>query len=193
MQKIADLCAFPDETNWPGVSKLPFYKTLKPDRPTKRRVKDVFKSYAFLLWLQINILWLCSFCIHIGVLSCPIAMLKLSSVMLLGSRFRLSCQRDFGSWLASQIYFTRSMSDWVVASLLSDSFDRHALELLERMLTLDPECVSGCSSPSLTTHDIAISNCPLLCRITSEEWSLREISSPPEAELRRCLFWEHSA
>ncbi|CAK9859869.1 unnamed protein product [Sphagnum jensenii] len=63
MQKIADLCAFPDETNWPGVSKLPFYKTLKPDRPTKRRVKDVFKS-----------------------------------------------------------------------------FDRHALELLERMLTLDPEC-----------------------------------------------------
>jgi hypothetical protein len=49
MQKIADLCGFPDETNWPGVSKLPFYKTLKPDRPTKRRVKDVFKSYAFLL------------------------------------------------------------------------------------------------------------------------------------------------
>jgi hypothetical protein len=97
MQKIADLCAFPDETNWPGVSKLPFYKTLKPDRPTKRRVKDVFKSYASLLWLQINILWLCSFCIHTGVLSCPIAMLKLSSVMLSGSRFRLSCQRDFGS------------------------------------------------------------------------------------------------
>ncbi len=44
MQKIGDLCGFPDETTWPGVSKLPFYKTLKPDRPTKRRVKDVFKS-----------------------------------------------------------------------------------------------------------------------------------------------------
>ncbi len=81
----------------------------------------------------------------------------------------------------------------MVASLLSDSFDRHALELLERMLTLDPECVSGCSSPSFMTHDIAISNCPLLCRITSEEWGLHEISGPPEVELRGRLFWEHCA
>ncbi|KAG9152480.1 hypothetical protein Leryth_016412 [Lithospermum erythrorhizon] len=66
LSKIFELCGSPDEVNWPGVSKTPWYNNFKPSRPLKRRLRDVFRH---------------------------------------NSHF---------------------------------SFDRHALELLDRMLTLDP-------------------------------------------------------
>nr|DAD29254.1 TPA_asm: hypothetical protein HUJ06_030722 [Nelumbo nucifera] len=65
LNKIFELCGAPDEVNWPGVSKIPWYNNFKPTRPMKRRLREVFRH-----------------------------------------------------------------------------FDRHALELLERMLTLDPSQVS---------------------------------------------------
>lgn len=43
--KICELCGSPDETNWPRVSQLPYYNQFKPERPVKRRVKDVFKHF----------------------------------------------------------------------------------------------------------------------------------------------------
>lgn len=45
LNKIYELCGSPDETNWPGVSKLPWYIQFKSERVMKRRVKDVFKHF----------------------------------------------------------------------------------------------------------------------------------------------------
>nr|DAD41133.1 TPA_asm: hypothetical protein HUJ06_015456 [Nelumbo nucifera] len=45
LNKIFELCGAPDEINWPGVSKIPWYNTFKPTRPMKRRVREVFKHF----------------------------------------------------------------------------------------------------------------------------------------------------
>ncbi|CAN6470690.1 unnamed protein product [Victoria cruziana] len=44
LNKIFELCGSPDEVNWPGVSKIPWYNNFKPSRPMKRRLRDVFKQ-----------------------------------------------------------------------------------------------------------------------------------------------------
>ncbi|KAL5982188.1 Cyclin-dependent kinase C-2 [Asimina triloba] len=93
LNKIFELCGFPDEVNWPGVSKMPWYNNFKPTRPMKRRVRDVFKQFAIL-----TITFACFFVL---------------SILLQGIIFNF-------------VHFCPY------------SFDRHALELLERMLTLDP-------------------------------------------------------
>ncbi|KAF3775121.1 Cyclin-dependent kinase C-2 [Nymphaea thermarum] len=45
LNKIFELCGSPDEVNWPGVSKIPWYNNFKPSRPLKRRLRDVFKHF----------------------------------------------------------------------------------------------------------------------------------------------------
>ncbi|KAL5992416.1 Cyclin-dependent kinase C-2 [Asimina triloba] len=45
LNKIFELCGAPDEVNWPGVSKIPWYNNFKPTRPMKRRVREVFKHF----------------------------------------------------------------------------------------------------------------------------------------------------
>ncbi|KVH57454.1 Protein kinase, catalytic domain-containing protein [Cynara cardunculus var. scolymus] len=37
--------ATPDEINWPGVSKIPWYNNFKPTRPLKRRLREVFRHF----------------------------------------------------------------------------------------------------------------------------------------------------
>lgn len=43
--KIFELCGVPDESNWPGVSKLQYYNNYKPNRPLKRRLREVFRHF----------------------------------------------------------------------------------------------------------------------------------------------------
>ncbi|KAM7277466.1 hypothetical protein ACFE04_019332 [Oxalis oulophora] len=43
--KIYDLCGFPDETIWPGVTKFPWYNNYKPLKNPKRRVREVFRHF----------------------------------------------------------------------------------------------------------------------------------------------------
>ncbi|PWA67853.1 serine/threonine-protein kinase Rad53 [Artemisia annua] len=43
--KIWELCGAPDENIWPGVSKYPWYNNLKPTRPLKRRLREVFRHF----------------------------------------------------------------------------------------------------------------------------------------------------
>ncbi|KAL3527719.1 hypothetical protein ACH5RR_012375 [Cinchona calisaya] len=45
LNKIFELCGTPDEINWPGVSKIPWYNKFKPSRPMKRRVREVFRHF----------------------------------------------------------------------------------------------------------------------------------------------------
>lgn len=45
LTKIFELCGSPDESNWPGVSKLPWYSNFKPQRQMKRRVRESFKNF----------------------------------------------------------------------------------------------------------------------------------------------------
>ncbi|KAJ0083403.1 hypothetical protein Patl1_30169 [Pistacia atlantica] len=45
LNKIFELCGAPDEVNWPGVSKMPWYNNFKPTRPMKRRVREVFRNF----------------------------------------------------------------------------------------------------------------------------------------------------
>ncbi|KAJ0097255.1 hypothetical protein Patl1_27219 [Pistacia atlantica] len=45
LNKIFELCGSPDEVIWPGVSKMPGYNNLKPSRPMKRRVREVFRHF----------------------------------------------------------------------------------------------------------------------------------------------------
>ncbi|XP_010523357.2 PREDICTED: cyclin-dependent kinase C-1-like, partial [Tarenaya hassleriana] len=45
LNKIFELCGSPDENNWPGVSKMPWYNNFKPARPLKRRVREVFRHF----------------------------------------------------------------------------------------------------------------------------------------------------
>ncbi|XP_073105256.1 cyclin-dependent kinase C-2 isoform X2 [Elaeis guineensis] len=45
LTKIFELCGTPDEVNWPGVSKIPWYNNFKPSRPIKRRLREVFKLF----------------------------------------------------------------------------------------------------------------------------------------------------
>ncbi|TKW27532.1 hypothetical protein SEVIR_3G263000v4 [Setaria viridis] len=45
LTKIFELCGTPDELNWPGVTKMPWYNNFKPSRPIKRRVKEAFKHF----------------------------------------------------------------------------------------------------------------------------------------------------
>ncbi|XP_057864231.2 cyclin-dependent kinase C-2 [Cryptomeria japonica] len=45
LNKIFELCGSPDEGNWPGVSKIPWYNNFKPPRPMKRRLREVFKHF----------------------------------------------------------------------------------------------------------------------------------------------------
>ncbi|CAI7915288.1 unnamed protein product [Closterium sp. NIES-53] len=41
---IFQLCGTPDESNWPGCSKLPYMQQHKSDRVLKRRVRDIFRN-----------------------------------------------------------------------------------------------------------------------------------------------------
>ncbi|KAL5545916.1 hypothetical protein UlMin_005603 [Ulmus minor] len=45
LNKIFELCGAPDEVNWPGVSKIPWYNNFKPTRPLKRRLREVFRHF----------------------------------------------------------------------------------------------------------------------------------------------------
>ncbi|KAF6148742.1 hypothetical protein GIB67_019350 [Kingdonia uniflora] len=45
LNKIFELCGAPNEENWPGVSKIPWYNNFKPTRPLKRRVWEFFKHF----------------------------------------------------------------------------------------------------------------------------------------------------
>lgn len=45
LNKIFELCGAPDEINWPGVSKIPWYNNFKPTRPMKRRLREVFRHF----------------------------------------------------------------------------------------------------------------------------------------------------
>ncbi|KAF7815537.1 cyclin-dependent kinase C-2-like [Senna tora] len=45
LNKIFELCGAPDEVNWPGVSKSPWYNQFKPTRPMKRRLREVFRHF----------------------------------------------------------------------------------------------------------------------------------------------------
>lgn len=42
LSKIFELCGSPDENNWPGVTKMPWFNNFKPSRPLKRRVREFF-------------------------------------------------------------------------------------------------------------------------------------------------------
>lgn len=44
LNKIFELCGAPDEVNWPGVTKIPWYNNFKPTRPMKRRLREVFRQ-----------------------------------------------------------------------------------------------------------------------------------------------------
>lgn len=41
LHKIFEFCGSPDETIWPGVSKMPWYNNFKPARPMRRRLREV--------------------------------------------------------------------------------------------------------------------------------------------------------
>ncbi len=72
------------------------------------------------------------------------------------------------SWWRWWVWFTRSRSDQIVTFFwVSDSFDRHALELLERMLTLDPEFVCFPCVYIKLTQGLATTQCLLfwLCKV----------------------------
>ncbi|GAU21052.1 hypothetical protein TSUD_132640 [Trifolium subterraneum] len=45
LNKIFELCGAPDEANWPGVTKTPWYNQFKPTRPMKRRLREVFRHF----------------------------------------------------------------------------------------------------------------------------------------------------
>ncbi|KFK38426.1 hypothetical protein AALP_AA3G111700 [Arabis alpina] len=45
LTKIYELCGSPDENNWPGVSKMPWYNQLKSPRPLKRRVREICRLF----------------------------------------------------------------------------------------------------------------------------------------------------
>ncbi|KAK2980250.1 hypothetical protein RJ640_008918, partial [Escallonia rubra] len=94
LNKIYELCGSPDEINWPGVSRIPWYNKFKPTRQMKRRVKEVFRQL---------------------------------------SKQTTYAELDFYD--------------------MGCSFDRHALDLLEKMLTLDPsqETSSGFGLNSIIT------------------------------------------
>jgi cyclin-dependent kinase 12/13 len=49
LSKIFELCGSPNEENWPGVSKLPLYKTMAihPVTPTKRRLRDMLQNFDY--------------------------------------------------------------------------------------------------------------------------------------------------
>ncbi|KAI5409994.1 Cyclin-dependent kinase C-1 [Lathyrus oleraceus] len=45
INKIFELCGAPDEVNWPGVQKTPWYNQFKPTKPMKRRLREVFRHF----------------------------------------------------------------------------------------------------------------------------------------------------
>ncbi|KAJ3679340.1 hypothetical protein LUZ60_017351 [Juncus effusus] len=45
IEKINELCGTADESNWPGVTQMPWYNNFKPPRPLKRRLREVFKHF----------------------------------------------------------------------------------------------------------------------------------------------------
>ncbi|XP_075510372.1 cyclin-dependent kinase C-1-like isoform X1 [Primulina tabacum] len=45
LNKIFELCGTPDEVNWPGVSKIPWYNKFKPVRQMKRRTRELFRHF----------------------------------------------------------------------------------------------------------------------------------------------------
>ncbi|RLN03343.1 cyclin-dependent kinase C-3 [Panicum miliaceum] len=49
LSKIFELCGSPNEENWPGVSKLPLYKSMAihPVTPTKRRLRDMLQNFDY--------------------------------------------------------------------------------------------------------------------------------------------------
>lgn len=44
LTKIYELCGSPDENNWPGVSKMPWFDQLKSPRPLRRRLRDIYRK-----------------------------------------------------------------------------------------------------------------------------------------------------
>ncbi|VVA97097.1 unnamed protein product [Arabis nemorensis] len=45
LTKIYELCGSPDENNWPGVSKMPWYNQMKSSRTLKRRVREIYPHF----------------------------------------------------------------------------------------------------------------------------------------------------
>ncbi|KAL3835002.1 hypothetical protein ACJIZ3_009738 [Penstemon smallii] len=45
LNKIYELCGTPDELNWPGVSKIPWYNKFKPARQMKKRIRELFRHF----------------------------------------------------------------------------------------------------------------------------------------------------
>ncbi|KAI3897165.1 hypothetical protein MKW92_010385, partial [Papaver armeniacum] len=43
LEMIFKLCGSPNEVNWPGVSKLPWYNNFKPKEPTGRCLRETFR------------------------------------------------------------------------------------------------------------------------------------------------------
>nr|VDD51563.1 unnamed protein product [Brassica oleracea] len=45
LTKIYELCGSPDENNWPGVSKMPWFDQLKSPRPLRRRLREIYRNF----------------------------------------------------------------------------------------------------------------------------------------------------
>ncbi|RZC92772.1 hypothetical protein C5167_029502 [Papaver somniferum] len=46
LEMIFKLCGSPNEVNWPGVSKLPWYKNFKPKEPKESCLRETFRQYG---------------------------------------------------------------------------------------------------------------------------------------------------
>ncbi|PSS26579.1 Cyclin-dependent kinase [Actinidia chinensis var. chinensis] len=45
LNKIFELCGSPNEINWPGVSKIPWYNKFKPARQMNKHLREVFRNF----------------------------------------------------------------------------------------------------------------------------------------------------
>ena len=103
------LCGTPNDENWPNAEKLAWWETFKPQKVYKRRVREAFKEYDF-LFIFVNILDLS--------LSFPFLSFPFLSF-------------PFPTFPHSHI----SMWHLINASC---SFPPEALDLVDRLLTMDP-------------------------------------------------------
>ncbi|KAL0789135.1 hypothetical protein Bca101_005381 [Brassica carinata] len=152
LKKIYDLCGSPDENNWPGVSEMPLYKRFEPSLPLKRRLIETYGHFdAHALELLECML----------VLDPP---KRISAKDALDSDYfwsePLPCEpKRPPELLLGATKYGPAIDMWSVgcifAQLLNGKpilpgkterrvremyrhFDRHALELLEKMLVLGP-------------------------------------------------------
>ncbi|WZZ44042.1 hypothetical protein YC2023_040301 [Brassica napus] len=130
LKKIYDLCGSPDENNWPGVSEMPLYKRFEPSLPLKRRLIETYGHFdAHALELLECML----------VLDPP---KRISAKDALDSDYfwsePLPCEpkRLLASYKSSHELQTKKKRKSMPRK--TASFDRHALELLEKMLVLGP-------------------------------------------------------